>query len=396
MSDYNDNNYDFLTVAVAHKLLTREQVDGVRRTMQTQIAMGQTPHKPEEILRHEDILTETQIWAIGKARERLLRDYENHAHKIGNYEIIETVGEGGLGIVYKAKQISIGRLVALKVLHEKWMSDAEFRNRFLVEARLVGRLSHPNLIQVIDVGRHQNQLYYSMEFVDGETVEKMIFRRGRLELSEAIAIIAQTAGALQYLAEKKIVHRDVKPSNIIVTKKGVAKLGDFGFVKSSLESVIWTVGAVTPGEVLGTPDYISPEAANGEKNLDFRSDIYSLGATFYHMVSGQTPFNGTCSAVLASHIAEPPPPLNEVNAQAPRELTRMLNKMMSKDPQDRYQSYDELFAALEKLRRRRAPAAPAFGDGDAWRWRDDARKWRNIAYIAGGLLALSWLFFALT
>ncbi|MBP5233345.1 MAG: protein kinase, partial [Planctomycetes bacterium] len=167
-------HFDFITLAIAHKIITHEQAEEVQEILRKEKAAGLPERAPEAVLRELGVIREEEVWAIYKARERLMRDTNNFNEKIGGYEIISKVGEGGLGVVYKARQLSIGRVVALKVLHEKWMGDDEFRKRFLVEARIVGRLSHPNLIQVIDVGRHRNQLYYSMEFVDGDTVEKII------------------------------------------------------------------------------------------------------------------------------------------------------------------------------------------------------------------------------
>ncbi len=350
MSDKN-GDLDFATLAIAHKILTHEQIERAQDILKDEKTRGLAPRSVEEVLRELGLVKEEEIWALYKAKERLIRDATNVGEKIGGYEIISKVGEGGLGVVYKARQLSMGRTVALKVLHEKWLSDDEFRKRFLVEARLVGRLSHPNLIQVIDVGRHRNQLYYSMEFIDGITVERMVDGEGGpLPLPQALDIICQVASALEHLAGRKIVHRDVKPGNIMVTKKGVAKLGDFGFVKSSLDAVL-----SPDGEILGTPDYISPEAANGDQDIDYRSDIYSLGVTFYHMVCGKPPFSGSSTEVLDSHIFKKAPEVRDLLPDAPRLLSDIIGKMMAKKPAQRYQSYQELFNDLQLLRQQVAP-----------------------------------------
>jgi serine/threonine-protein kinase len=336
---------DFSTLAIAHKILTREQIEDAQALIDQEALNGKPRRDLEDILMERGILKAEEVWALYKARDRMMRDAQTRGHRIGGYEIIDKVGEGGLGVVYKARQLSMGRIIALKVLHEKWVGDDEFRKRFLVEARLVGRLSHQNLIQVFDVGRYKDTLYYSMEFVDGETVEDKIERDGAMNIDESLEIMFQITRALQYLQTRKIVHRDVKPGNIMVTKNGVAKLGDFGFVKSSLESVL-----SSEGEVLGTPDYISPEAALGEKEIDFRSDLYSLGATLYHMLGGEPPFGGSGSDVMESHIKDSIPPLRDLRPELPERVVWLVEKMMAKDPENRHQSFVELFEDLDMLR----------------------------------------------
>ncbi len=336
---------DFATLALAHKVVTREQIEAAQAILQQEALAGKARRNIEDVLLERGMIKAEAVWAVYKARERLLRDAQSRGQRIGGYEILGKLGEGGLGVVYKARQLSMGRIVALKLLHEKWATDDEFRKRFLVEARLVGRLNHQNLIQVFDVGRHKNTLFYSMEYVDGETVEDMIERDGKIPLPEAIEIVFGITRALQYLHTKGIVHRDVKPGNIMVTRGGVAKLGDFGFVKSSLDSVL-----STEGEVLGTPDYISPEAALGEKDLDFRSDIYSLGATIYHMLSGRPPFGGSGSTVMEAHIKNQAPALQSLCPDLPPRAIRLVEKMMQKDREDRHASFAELFEDLEAVR----------------------------------------------
>ncbi len=336
---------DFATLAIAHKVVTREKMETARSIIEQEVLEGKPERAIEDVLLERGMIRAEEVWALYKARERLLKDSRTRGHRIGGYEIMGTLGEGGLGVVYKARQLSMGRIVALKVLHEKWVGDDEFRKRFLVEARLVGRLSHQNLIQVFDVGRHKNTLYYSMEFVDGETVEDKLDRDGPMELDEAISIIMQITRALKYLDEKKIVHRDVKPGNMMLTHDGVAKLGDFGFVKSSLDSVL-----STEGEVLGTPDYISPEAALGEKDLDYRSDLYSLGASFYHMLCGQPPFGGSGSDVMEAHIKDSAPSLRNLAPGLPDGAIKLVEQLMAKDRNKRLSSFEELFRSLEALR----------------------------------------------
>ena len=341
-----NKDLDFGTLAIAHKIITHEQLEEAQEILQNEKEADESLERSlEDVLKELKYVKDEEIWAIYKAQERLIRDATNIGEKIGGYEILSKIGEGGLGVVYKARQLSMGRVIALKVLHEKWLSDDEFRKRFLVEARLVGRLSHPNLIQVIDVGRHRNQLYYSMEFIDGDPVEKMIDDNKKVPITESINIIIQVASALDYLASKKIVHRDVKPGNIMLTKKGIAKLGDFGFVKSSLDSIL-----SPDGEILGTPDYISPEAASGDRTIDYRSDIYCLGVTLFHMICGAPPFYGSSEDVLDSHIFHKPPNIKDYCPEAPTKLCNIIYKMMEKDPDKRQQSFSEIMTELEAVR----------------------------------------------
>lgn len=349
-----EGELDFTTLAVAHKILTREQIETAENVLEQEQLAGKPARQVEDVLLERGLVKAEEVWAVYKARERLMRDAQAIGRRIGGYEILGKLGEGGLGKVYKARQLSMGRIVALKVLHEKWVGDDEFRKRFLVEARLVGRLSHQNLIQVFDVGRHKNTLYYSMEFVDGETVEARLDRDGAMKLPDALDVMFQVTRALQYLWSMDIVHRDVKPGNIMVTRGGVAKLGDFGFVKSSLESVL-----STEGEVLGTPDYISPEAAMGERDLDFRSDLYSLGVTLYHMLVGEPPFGGTASDVMEAHIRKRAPSISKNSPGFNPAAVEIVDKLLAKDPNDRYQTFASMYEDLEALRDSLGPLEPS-------------------------------------
>lgn len=344
MPEENDS-IDFVTVALAHRLVEREEVERCQDLLERERAQGRSDRRLEDILIEEEVLTEQEIWAVRKAQSRMTRDAKALGRRIGGYEILGKLGEGGLGVVYKTRQLSMGRIVALKVLHDKWVADEEFRKRFLVEARLVGRLSHQNLIQVFDVGRYRETYFYSMEYVDGETVEDILDRDGAMPVLQSLDIIFQLVRAIQYLNQFNIVHRDIKPGNVMLSSAGVAKLGDFGFVKSNLDGII-----SSEGEILGTPDYISPEAAMGAEDLDFRSDVYSLGATFYHMLAGKPPFKGSPSEVMEKHIKEQPSPLKKVAPHLSDHVILVVEKMVAKRREDRYSTAAELFDDLELLR----------------------------------------------
>lgn len=344
MADEHED-LDFITIALAHKIVNREQVERCQEILDKEILEDKPERKIEDVMIEKGIISQNEVWAVYKAQSRMSRDAKAIGHRIGGYEILQKIGEGGLGVVYRARQLSMGRDVALKVLHEKWVADEEFRKRFLVEARLVGRLSHQNLIQVYDVGRYKNTYYYSMEFIDGETIEDLIDHNGPMHVLQSLDIIFQMVRAIQYLNQFNIVHRDIKPGNIMLSKIGTAKLGDFGFVKSNLENII-----SSEGEILGTPDYISPEAALGETDLDFRSDVYSLGATFYHMLTGDAVFKGSPSEVMDKHITDSPVSLRKANPLLSEHLCLVVEKMMAKKREDRYQTASALFDDLELLR----------------------------------------------
>jgi serine/threonine-protein kinase len=299
----------------------------------------------EDLAVEAGFMTNQQATAISLAYQRLMKDAEKKKMSISGYELFNKVGEGGLGVVWKARQISMNRIVALKILHKRWLNDEEFKQRFLIEARLVGKLSHQNLIKVFDVGKEDWRYYYSMEFIEGETVEEMIEREGPLDVLKAIDIAMQILRAIKYLQRYEIVHCDIKPSNIIVMRDGVAKLGDFGFVKSNIELSI-----TEEGSVLGTPDYISPEQALGMKNVDFRSDIYSLGVTLYHMLAKKPPFDGSVSTIMRKHIKASAPSLKNINPSLPERLCRIIDRMMAKDPKERHQSCDDIFEELELVK----------------------------------------------
>ena len=337
------HSVDMASLVVENGLVTKDQVDAALSKLD---AAEDKDAALIESLKKNGLLNEFQVHALEVAAERLAREGTRKENiRIGGYEIINKVGEGGLGVVYKARQVSMGRIVALKVLHPKWANDDEFKKRFLLEARLVGRLSHQNLIQVYDVGRDRGTLYFSMEFIDGATVEDMLEKEGPLSLERSLDIITQINRAITYIWRHKIVHRDIKPGNIMVTRGGVAKLGDFGFVKSHFDPLL-----SAEGEVLGTPDYISPEQAMGKEDIDFRSDVYSLGASLYQMVTGKPPFSGSGSSVMRKHIREEPPDVKTVKPDLPESIAYIIRRMMSKDPDERYQSTQELFEDLEMVK----------------------------------------------
>jgi eukaryotic-like serine/threonine-protein kinase len=349
----------FEQLAIENGVVTDEQVSECRSMQDEQQLRGEAVTPIEKLLVEKGYLTEDQLRAVNTAMTRLQKDEERGDFvRIGGYDITGKLGDGGLGTVYKARQISMSRDVALKVLHKKWLADEEFKKRFLLEARLAGRLSHQNLIQVYDVGRDRGLYYFSMEFVDGETLEDMIEREGPLDIPRAMDVTLQVLRAVTYIKRFDIVHRDIKPSNVMINRSGLVKLGDFGFVKSKIDHAI-----STEGEVLGTPDYISPEQAMGMENIDWRSDQYSLGCSLYHQLTGKPPYEGSGSAVMRQHIKADLPDPRIYNAKLPESVVQLMEKMLAKDPNDRYQTTQELFEDLELIKMGQDPAAQRLDAG---------------------------------
>ncbi|MCY3023360.1 MAG: protein kinase [Planctomycetota bacterium] len=267
---------------------------------------------------------------------------------IPGYQVLERIGAGGMGTVYKAKQQSMDRIVALKILNERYSANAEFVDRFIREARAAGQLNHPNVIHVHDISRANGRHYFSMEFVDGPSVKELLRLEKRIGVTRALDIVLQTAKALEFSHENKIIHRDVKPDNIMLTKEGIVKLADLGIAKSFDEK------GPSPKEhrrVMGTPHYMAPEQALG-KAIDHRVDIYSLGATFYHMVTGKTPFSGsTANEILKAHIQESLPPIQELTPDVPDPVCFIIERMMAKLPEKRYPDMAKVIADIERVQR---------------------------------------------
>jgi serine/threonine-protein kinase len=283
------------------------------------------------------------------------------------YEIIAKLGQGGMGAVYKARQPALDRLIALKVMASDLATDRDFVARFKREASIAASLSHPNVVQVYSAGESEGTHYIAMEFVDGQTLRDHIEQNGRLDPREAIAITVYVAEALQYAWNRaKLIHRDIKPENIFLSRTGEVKVGDLGLAK--------TVGGQTTsltqtGTAMGSPHYISPEQATGAKEMDFRTDIYSLGGTLYHMLTGQTPYSGDSSmVVMMKHVNEPPPAIFKVWPQCPMPLGLLVGKMLAKNRSSRPASYEELIEQLrglhDKLKPATVPAAAPVSPSD--------------------------------
>jgi hypothetical protein len=266
---------------------------------------------------------------------------------LGDFEILEHIGQGGMGAVFKARQTSLHRLVALKTLKPFVSDDPEYVARFRQEAVAAAALSHPNLVQVYAAGEAEGIHYFAMEYIEGESAQARLERKGRLDALEAIAIGSHVSAALEHGWRKAaLIHRDIKPDNIFLSEDGEVKLGDLGLAKSAGQ----TMGLTMTGASMGTPHYISPEQADGKKDIDLRADIYSLGCTLYHMLSGEPPYKGeSAMAVMLKHVSAPVPDLRGVWPECPAELAAVVMKMMQKQPAERQQSHAEVGADLRRV-----------------------------------------------
>ncbi|MHC4914355.1 MAG: serine/threonine-protein kinase [Planctomycetota bacterium] len=274
---------------------------------------------------------------------------------LGGFELISLLGRGGMGAVYKARQASLDRLVALKVLAPSLARNRDFIMRFLREARAAGRLNHPNIVTGIDVGEADNYFYFAMEYVDGESLGKRLGREGNIAPKEAVALVRQVAEGLRHAHEHGLIHRDVKPENVLVDSRGTAKLCDLGLARATGPD---DSSLTQTGTALGTPNYISPEQARGEGDVDARTDIYSLGASLFHLIAGRPPYEGKTSAVvLSKHLKDPVPQLVRAVPSAGHNISAVVAKCMQKSPGDRYGSVAELTEDLDLVLAGRPPKA---------------------------------------
>lgn len=263
--------------------------------------------------------------------------------RIGHYKIVSELGRGGMGVVYKAHEESLNRFVALKVLGEHLTEDESYVERFVREAQSAAKLNHPNIVQIYSISKDGNRHFFVMEYVSGTSVQRLIRNQGRIEPVTAARIILQAAAGLQAAHELGVIHRDIKPANLMVTEKGLVKIADFGLALLTENATRLTA----TGMFMGTPGYLSPEQCL-DSGLDHRSDIYSLGVTFFEMLAGSMPFKATSPLALIRQIIEvEPPDIRELNPVVDGGLRTILQKMMAKDRDQRYSSCDALAQDLE-------------------------------------------------
>jgi serine/threonine protein kinase len=274
---------------------------------------------------------------------------------IAHYRILNKIGAGGMGEVYLAEDIRLGRKVALKVLPEKFTKDEERIRRFTQEAKAASALNHPNIITIYDIGQTDSSHFIATEYVEGQTLRQHL-NQARLGVKQTLDIAVQACSALAAAHQAGVVHRDIKPENIMLRGDGVVKLLDFGLAKLTETQAAVSAEAPTvkqvntePGVIMGTLKYLSPEQARGLK-VDARTDVFSFGVVLYEMVTGISPFKGeTASDVIASILMKEPEPLSFYSPEAPVELQRIISKALCKDREARYQTMQDMLVGLKTL-----------------------------------------------
>ncbi|MFP4052613.1 MAG: serine/threonine protein kinase [Phycisphaerae bacterium] len=333
-------------LVVEQRLATQEEVD---RCIAEQASEPQDSSRTlADVLVQNNVVTPGQINRVKSAIEESRR-----GRQIPGYQILSKLGSGAMATTFKAKQLSLDRLVAIKVLPRRLSENADYVERFYREGKAAAKLNHANIAQAFDVGEAGGYHYFVMEYVEGHTLYDEIAAGKVFSEQEALGVVIQLAKALEHAHTQGLIHRDVKPKNIMITDDGQVKLVDMGLARSVADSVVAQSEA---GKAFGTPYYISPEQIRGEVDIDFRADIYSLGATLYHMVTGRVPFEGESpTAVMHKHLKETLTPPDHINTRLSAGLGEVVEVMMAKDRNRRYGSTSDLLLDLQSIEKGEPP-----------------------------------------
>jgi serine/threonine-protein kinase len=341
----------FGSLAVKNKFVTQDQLDEALAVQQKLKGRG--------IQKYVGVILQEMGFLSSAEVDTICSSLEKHIAKnpIEGYKIAAQLGRGAMGLVYAALQLKLDRIVALKVLDPKYAMDHEFIQRFYREAKTAATLNHPNIVQAFDVGESMGYHYFAMEYVEGITVKQLLEERKVISEDEALDIILQISGALHHAELHHMAHLDVKPANLMITNAGVAKLCDLGLAKKT------DTGEEESGTlIMGSPFYISPEQIERDPELDHRSDIYSLGATLFHMVTGKPPYTGkTTQDIFIKHLTHRVPDPYEIVPTLSKGMFPVIKKMMMKDREERYQSLEDAWKAMQALRG--AEGAPVRSEG---------------------------------
>ncbi len=323
-------------------LTTKEYAECAKDAMAWGSSLLQTAYE-------KGYVTREQLEALGYPVGYL----EKRKVSVGGFEIVEELSHGAMGKIYKAVQPSLGRTVALKVLPKSLARDDAYVERFLREARAAAALNHPNIVTVIDCGADGDTYYMVMEYIEGESLRDMINRRGKIPEKEALKYTYDIAEALDAANRAGIVHRDVKPANIIITPDGTAKLCDLGLAKKRSGDVALT----QPGQVMGSPQYMPPEQIERPADADTRSDVYSLGITLFHMLTGRLPYEGgNIFEIMEKQLHEPVPPVGKFAPEVSQHTARLVRRMVEKNPERRHRNPRELIEDIKRVKKGWAPS----------------------------------------
>ncbi|MEM8757215.1 MAG: serine/threonine-protein kinase [Planctomycetota bacterium] len=334
-------------LVVDNGLATKEEVQHCLEHVKT-LHQEDNSSSLMQILVDQEYVTKRQI-----ARLRAIIEAERSGQKIPGFKVLGKIGAGAMATVFKAVQLSLDRTVAIKVLPRKFSDNPQFIERFYAEGRAAAALNHPNIVQAFDVGKAGEFHYFVMEFVDGRTVYDDIVKQKRFQETEAVEVIMQVAEALKHAHGKGLIHRDVKPKNVMITNDNVVKLADMGLARAVSDK---EAAEAEAGKAFGTPYYIAPEQIRGEREIGPPADIYSLGATFYHMVTGAVPFEGkNPSSVMHKHLKAELVPPDHVNPKLSAGVSEVIERMMAKAPRDRYKHCGDLMVDLQAVRNGEQP-----------------------------------------
>ena len=323
----NSDQSFFAKIILELHFATPEQIEQCTRLQAAEVEVGKSRRQLGTIMLEMGFLTSKQLETAQAEQRRVLKEIV-----VGPYRILDKLGQVGMGAVYRATVPDTGVEVALKLLPKELSNDPNFLARFRREANIGMELHHPHIVRTVDFGESKGVFYLAMEIVEGGTLDQHLQVQHTLPERTALKIVRDLLGALQYAHEKGLVHRDIKPSNILFDREGKSKLSDFGLVKAAEPDPAF----MTAGTTVGTPHYMAPEQARGQA-IDIRADLYALGATLYHSLTGRTPFAGSSASLLMNqHLAKAMPPPESINPAITPGCAAIIKKMMAKDRQNRY------------------------------------------------------------
>ena len=345
----SETNYDtvFGKMAIEQGLCTDKELQQSLEELQSRSKVN--PAILKDLMVELGYITESQAERLGTG----IKESKAAEHQIPGYKIVGKLGAGAMAVVYKARQLSLNRMVAIKILPKRFTENPEYVERFYKEGQAAGKLNHPNIVQAIDVGEAGGYHYFVMEYVEGKTIADDLSAGKVFEENEALDMIIQVANALGHAHALSLIHRDVKPKNIMINNHGAIKLADMGLARATTDI---EAAQSEAGKAYGTPYYIAPEQIRGKIDIDGRADIYGLGATLYHMLTGRVPFMAEDYAdVIRKHLREKLIPPDHINTLLSAGVSEVIEIMMAKKKEDRYNDIEELLVDLNALREGQTP-----------------------------------------